>query len=136
MIVPIVISSPFYLEEIAIAIAKTMAESKKKICIIASSDFTHHGPNYEYEIFKKDVPENIKKLDFGAIEFILNKDYEGFLEYVGRKNATICGYLPIGVMLNVIAANTKKVELLKYYKSSELKPDKNSVSYASIIFKG
>ena len=62
-----------------------------------------------------------------------------FLEFVHENNATICGYLPIAVMLKALEEEKTKIELLKYYHSIDvLKENKqvnqiNSVSYASIV---
>lgn len=135
MIVPIVISSPHQCKELAIGISNTL-EKFEDVCIIASSDFTHYGPNYEYTPFKENIKENVKKLDMGAIDKILAKDFNGLMEYVDENNATICGYLPIAVMIKALEKRIKETKLLKYYLSSDIIPDKeNSVSYASIVFR-
>ena len=66
---------------------------------------------------------------------ILKHDYNKFLQYVEDNDATICGYLPIAVMIK--ALDIKKSKLLKYYQSSDVVEDKeNSVSYASIVMYG
>ncbi len=35
--------------------------------VVASSDFTHYGPNYEYVPFKDNVSQRLKDLDMGAL---------------------------------------------------------------------
>ena len=62
--------------------------------LIASSDFTHYGANFGYLPFKKDIPENLKKLDMGAVQKILDMDSKGFSAYVAKTGATICGGTP------------------------------------------
>ncbi len=117
------------------AIAKTIKQSSKKICIIASSDFTHYGISYGYLPFTENKKENIHKLDKDAIVHILKIDSYGFLDYINEKKATICGKLPIATMLEtcrLLGAN--KAKLLNYYTSGDITNDyNNSVGYASII---
>jgi len=132
--VPLIISSPANLDSISDGIKKAIEQSEKKVCLIASSDFTHQGENYGYVPFSEDIQENIAKLDQGAIELIQKGDAIKFREYMKQTGATICGYLPIYVLLNTV--NSTKVECLKYYTSADIVGDyKNSVSYASIIFR-
>ena len=79
---PIVVSSPHYLDELALGIKKTAEELNKRICIIASSDFTHFGYNYGYTPFTQNIKENLRKLDLDAVEII--KKYLGRLHLSSR----------------------------------------------------
>ncbi|MFA5251487.1 MAG: AmmeMemoRadiSam system protein B [Phycisphaerae bacterium] len=104
--------------------------------VIASSDFTHYGPNYGFVPFKENIPEQLKKLDMGSFEQIKALDYKGFLDYRDKTGATICGFVPISILLSML---DKSVEagLIKYATSGELTGDyTNSVSYFSIAFSG
>lgn len=97
--------------------------------VVASSDFTHYGPRYQYVPFSKEIPENLKKLDMGAYEFIRKVDAEGFLKYRQHTGATICGYVPIAVVLQMLGEGTE-AKLVQYTTSGELTGDySNSVSY-------
>jgi AmmeMemoRadiSam system protein B len=132
-IVPIIAGHDKDYKETAKAIRETAAELKRKIIVIASSDFTHFGPAYGYEPFSDNVRENMRKLDSGAIEHIKKMDSAGFLDYVNKKQATICGQMPIAALIETI--NAKKAKLLKYYTSGDIVEDyTNSVGYASILF--
>jgi len=104
--------------------------------VIASSDFVHYGPNYGYIPFKEDIPEQIRKLDMGAYEHIARLDSRGFLDYKQRTGATICGSVPIAILLAML--NTPaEAKLVEYTTSGELTGDfTNSVSYLSIAFNG
>ncbi len=134
--VPITVGFSSNVSEIASGIKKTIQESGKKACIIASSDFTHYGFSYGYVPFSADVKENMKKLDNGAIGFIKSLDSRGFLEYVNQKKATICGAVPIAVLIELMKGKAKKVNLMQYYTSADIVGDyNNAVGYASIIFK-
>ena len=102
--------------------------------VIASSDFTHYGQHYGYVPFKENIPENLNKLDKGAINLILKKDIHGFLNYISGNGDTICGYSPISLLISMMGTETEG-KLLKYSTSGEITGDyKNSVSYASIVF--
>jgi len=128
--VPIIISD----YAAANAVKKAVEQSGKKVMFIASSDFTHYGSNYGYAPFKTDVKNKMHELDAGAIEQIRKIDAKGFLDYVKKTGATVCGKMPISAMLGCIEA--KKSDLLKYYTSADISGSDYStaVGYASIRF--
>ncbi|MBW2999636.1 AmmeMemoRadiSam system protein B [Candidatus Woesearchaeota archaeon] len=131
-IVPVMITHDY--KEVAEKIKKTIAQSKKRVCIIASSDFTHYGPSYGFTPFTDNPKENLEKLDKGAVEQIKSLEPEKFLSYAEK--TTICGMMPIAVLMELLKEKAKKVELLKYYTSGDITKDyRNAVGYASIIFK-
>lgn len=102
--------------------------------IVASSDFTHYGMSFGYAPFGKDARKNIEKLDKGAIDLILKKDLTGYLSYLGKTGATICGRNPIAILIETLPKNANG-HLLKYYTSGDLTDDySHSVSYAAILF--
>jgi len=104
--------------------------------VVASSDFTHYGPNYAYVPFRENIPEQLKKLDMGAYEYIAKLDSRGFLEYRERTGATICGWVPIAILFSMLGQGVK-AELVNYATSGELMGDfTNSVSYLSVAFCG
>ncbi|MBW3013261.1 AmmeMemoRadiSam system protein B [Candidatus Woesearchaeota archaeon] len=132
-IVPILVSSH---EGVAAEIARVCKELKRKIILIASSDFTHYGPSYDYVPFKEFVKKNLYKLDNKAIEFILDLDKKGFRGCIEKTGATICGKEPISVLLDYAKLiGIKKARLLDYYTSGDIVGDySNAVGYASIVF--
>ncbi len=102
--------------------------------IVASSDFTHYGYRFGYVPFTDNPRENLKKLDHGAINKIIAKDFKGFNCYVQETGATICGMRPIGIILKMLPAQARG-SLVNYYTSGDLTGDfSSSVSYASIVF--
>jgi len=104
--------------------------------VVASSDFVHYGRQHRYVPFTENIPERIKELDMGAYEYIAKLDSEGFFEYKRKTGATICGYIPIAVLLSMLGKDTK-VSLTNYTTSGELTGDfSNSVSYLSVVFSG
>ena len=134
-IVPIIVSPDIDHGEIAKKIFEVIKELDRKVCIAASSDFTHYGVNYGYFPFSDDVKENLYKLDKGAVEHIKKLDAFKFLDYIGTTGATICGQIPIAVALEVSKKlGAKKAELLHYYTSGDIAGDYSSaVGYAAIV---
>jgi MEMO1 family protein len=133
--VPISVSPYSDFPKLAREIKAAIDKTGLKVCYVASSDFTHYGNNFEYVPFKDDIPKNLKKLDFGAIDLIKKKDTAGFRRYVEKTGATICGTAPISLLIELIKLESKDGELLKYYTSGDLTGDYgHCVSYASIVF--
>ncbi|MBN2316723.1 MAG: AmmeMemoRadiSam system protein B [Sedimentisphaerales bacterium] len=134
-LVPIVAGqcSPETVEKAA-AILKSLVD--RDTLVVASSDFVHYGPNYGYVPFKEDIPEQIKKLDMGAYEHIAQLDGRGFLEYRRTTGATICGAVPIAILLSMLN-KPAEARLVQYTTSGEISGDyTNSVSYLSVAFSG
>jgi len=116
------------------AILKSLVD--RETLVIASSDFTHYGPRFPYVPFTENIPEQIRKLDMEAYEYIANLDCGGFLKYKQTTGATICGYIPIAILLSMLD-KPAEAELIKYITSGELTGDfTNSVSYLSVVFSG
>lgn len=104
--------------------------------VIASSDFVHFGPNYGFMPFKENVPEKIKELDMESYNYIAKLDSTGFLKHKRETGTTICGYIPVAILLSMLEEPTE-AHLLKYATSGELTGDfTNSVSYLSVVFCG
>ncbi len=104
--------------------------------LVASSDFVHYGRGHGYVPFTENIPENIKQVDMGAYEYIAKLDSKGFLEYKYKTGATICGSIPIAVLLSTLGEGVK-ADLINYVTSGELTGNfTNSVSYLSIAFSG
>ena len=107
-----------------------------KTLVIASSDFVHYGTRFRYVPFRDNVAEQIKKVDMGAYKHIANLDCEGLVKYKHATGATICGYVPVAILISML---DKPVEahLIEYLTSGELTGDyTHSVSYLSVVFSG
>jgi AmmeMemoRadiSam system protein B len=115
-------------------IVKTSKKLKRKICVIASSDFTHYGFSYGFVPFASNVEEKMYSLDNNSIEFINQSKTKEFLESAGK--TTICGAGAIALCMEICKEmKIKKSELLKYYTSGDITKNYNSaVGYASIAF--
>jgi AmmeMemoRadiSam system protein A len=107
--------------------------------VVVSSDFTHYGESFNYLPFSPEAaPTKLEELDAGAIDRILEQDTQGFMDYVSETGATICGRLPIAVLLAAMSDRDIdcKATLLQYTNSGRILNDyRNSVSYAAIAFR-
>lgn len=137
-IVPIILKDMSYenclkLSKIIYSAAENL---NRKIKIIISSDFTHHGEAYDFVLFKENIKENLYRLDKKAIDFILNFDSKGFYDYA-LKNTTICGSFAITIGIELAkSSGCKKAEEICYLTSGDVTGDySNSVGYTGIIFK-
>ncbi len=125
---PIMVMKPENLQVIANKIPKDVG-------VIASSDFTHYGPAYGYTPFEENVRELVKQMDLKAIKHIIELDDRSFIKHVVDYNATICGFVPITIMIKWLKQRNVNGELLIYYNSGDVIGDyENFVAYAAIGF--
>jgi len=112
---------------------------REDVLWVISSDFTHYGRSFNYVPFHKDVKENLRKLDLGAVQFILDGDLHGFCKYLDKTGATICGCGAIQILMAVLEIVNQKnevgAELVNYTTSGDLTSNYSQcVSYAGIAF--
>ncbi len=108
----------------------------RETLLVISTDFTHYGAAFDYVPFTDDIQNNLRRLDLGAFDLIRDKNAEGFLDYLDRTGATICGASPISVMLSMLD-DLSEVRLLKYDTSGNMTDDwSHCVSYASAAISG
>ncbi len=120
--------------ELAKVIYEISLELNRKILVIASSDFTHHGEYYGYVLFTENVNENVKELDLKYIRAIEELNTKKFFELLEKYNGTVCGYLAIGTLIEYTKLIGGKLKLLKYYTSADITKDESLiVGYASVI---
>lgn len=118
---------------------KPMAETIKKYIdentlVVASTDLTHYGPSFGYTPFRKDLKANLTKLDMGIIKPIIGFDFDAYHAYKQKTGITMCGFIPVGVMIAIFDDNAHTGSLVDYNKSGDMNNDySHSVSYASII---
>lgn len=107
----------------------------KDVVMIASSDFTHVGPQY-FQLPTRGLtaPAFAKEQDAKAIERILALDPKGFAGKVAQAEISMCGYGPVTAMLTAAKRlGATQAKLLKYATSSDVSRDtKMAVGYAAI----
>ncbi len=79
-----------------------LAEAGKDTLWVISSDFTHYGRNFGYVPFTENVEENLYKLDLEAANLIVKRDLNGFIAFLQRTRATICGMFVILLYLKIL----------------------------------
>ena len=112
---------------------------QEDILWVISSDFTHYGHSFNYVPFHKHIKENLRKLDLGAVQLIIDRDLHGFCKYLDKTGATICGCGAIKILLAVLERvdreNKNGAELVHYTTSGDLTLNYlQCVSYAGITF--
>ena len=111
--------------------------------VLASTDFTHYGPNFRYLPFPfgRDAAKKLKALDMGAFKFVRALDLDGLWRYKRRTRITVCGLRAVAVLLAMLP-KASKVELLAYDTSGRILAGRgpgsyrNSVSYVAAAFHG
>jgi len=153
--VPLLVGS---LQEKEYAIAADALRSliDEQTMVVVSSDFTHHGRNYGYQPFTKDIFYQIRRLDSAVIEAILDESYRACDTVLKQTGATVCGSSGIKLLMKMIergflgevegrltsyytsgqvgVARTRGFDLQKLFENVADSQMANSVSYAGIIF--
>lgn len=130
---------PLVVGEIDSAIVSEAGRALRKLLngktiVVASSDFTHYGPNYGYIPFRDDVEKKLEELADSAFKAISTLDPEKVADHVRNTGDTICGYRPIQILLATIPRRAEAT-LIARDTSGRLTGDfTNSVSYLSIAF--
>ncbi|MDD4956058.1 MAG: AmmeMemoRadiSam system protein B [Candidatus Omnitrophica bacterium] len=106
------------------AIASAIKASGGKALIVASSDMTHYESR-----------ASASKKDKEAIGRILELDAEGLLEVVEEHNISMCGVVPVAVMLvSAKELGARAAELIEYDDSGSVNGDTSHVvGYAGLV---
>ena len=127
--------------------------------LVISSDFVHHGQNYDYQIFNDHILDQVRLVDSLVIRAISSQSRQIFDEAIKQSQATVCGREAIRILLALMEVqvyNDLEPKLTCYYTSPQLEkarpgtsedikiakllediPDteaQNSVSYVSMVF--
>ena len=105
---------------------------------VISSDFTHYGRNFRYVPFTENIRENLYKLDGEAADLIARRDFDGFVNFLRRTGATICGMFPILLYLAILQSQNSGAigEVVEYTNCADRTKDwSHCVGYAGIAFR-
>lgn len=135
-LIPLVCGSmgPAELDRASVALAPCLDE---RTLVIASSDFTHYGPDFDYTPFTNRVREQLYGYLDAASSAIAARDRKAFRAHCEKTGDTICGRFPIDILLGVLDAKSEKLEgrVLDKSTSGDLTGDfAHCVSYAAIGF--
>jgi AmmeMemoRadiSam system protein B len=120
--------------EVGTVIAKAITQMKKRVAIIASSDFSHVGFNY-MTTPPGDIRVDVyaEQQDKHALDAITAYDPARLLDVVYRHNISMCGYGPVATMLTATKIlSGSQVKLLKYGSSYEVSPGDSCVGYGAL----
>ena len=107
---------------------------------LISSDFTHYGRKFRYTPFGESAdPAELNRLDREAAELIAARDLTGFVKFLGRTGATICGAHPIAIYLAMLdrldPERTVRGRVAAMADSGAVSGDyRTVVDYAGIVF--
>ena len=118
---------------------KEMKKTYKKFIILASTDLTHYGPNYDF------IPRGTGQK---ALEWVKNNNDKGFIDLAcalrtkelikySNKNGSSCSAGAVaGLMAIAQAEGVKKGELLRYKTSLDVTKDGSLsfVGYGGIVY--
>eukprot|EP01103_Thecamoeba_quadrilineata_P017493 TRINITY_DN6233_c0_g1_i1.p1 TRINITY_DN6233_c0_g1~~TRINITY_DN6233_c0_g1_i1.p1 ORF type:complete len:297 (+),score=43.52 TRINITY_DN6233_c0_g1_i1:14-904(+) len=104
---------------------------------IISSDFCHWGKRFSYTHYNEQdgaIHKSIEALDRDGMKAITTLSADNFRSYLKETQNTICGRVPILVLLQAVEASKTKfaLDFVKYAQSSAVvSPKDSSVSYAA-----
>ena len=102
--------------------------------VVASSDLNHYGRHFGYTPFTTDIEKKLNRLDQGMIDRIIGLDIAGYFDYRKKTGITMCGFVPVGVLLHLFTGDRYSARLVDYSKSGDRTGDYSlSVSYASVV---
>jgi AmmeMemoRadiSam system protein B len=126
-IVPVTMlrQTPQNATRIAKAIVDANKHLHKKICVIASSDFSHFVE-----------PEVGRRLDQYVIRNILDFNTEGIFREIHQKHITVCGYGPIMTLIEYVklVSEDPYINILKTGHSGEVHQSSEVVDYVCALF--
>lgn len=121
-------------EDLSERIIEAIEVTGRDIMIVASSDFTHCGPNYGYPVpGDMNAGEFARTRDLPVIESLLKGEVKKALIKKEELGTTACGMGPILTMMRTLQKMGEvSFELLNYTTSYDVSPSHSAVGYASI----
>jgi AmmeMemoRadiSam system protein B len=106
-------------------LARSISANRVRPLIVASTDMTHYEPG-----------KTAREKDFLALEKVLALDPSGLYQVVQQKRISMCGVLPVVVMLQAaLGLGATESELVDYRNSGDVTGDQSEVvGYAGVRF--
>lgn len=127
-IVPICLGRMTYAScaRIGLAIADVVESHGREVLLVASTDMSHYVP-----------ADRARHLDNMALEHIVSLDAKGLYETVTREGLSMCGFIPVTVVLAAAKAlGAKRAELVRYANSGDVSGDmERVVGYAGLVIR-
>lgn len=111
------------LRDIGLGIAAAIHEYGEEVLIVASSDMTHY-----------ESAGSARRKDQLALNRVLAMDGKGLLDDCSSSNITMCGVVPVTVMIEaVLQLGASQAELVAYANSGDVTGDNHQVvGYAAV----
>jgi len=101
---------------------------------VISTDLTHYGADYGYVPFHDDIPNNLRRLDMGALDAVADWDATRLLDYGRETGITMCGLEATALVMSLAWADRPRTALVDYTRSGDRDGDYTfSVSYAALV---
>ena len=116
------------------ALHKTIADSRRSVCVVAGVDFAHVGQKFgDPGELTQDFLDWVEAEDRRLIQALENVDPGDFFDQIAKDadKRRVCGFAPMYTMLHLLDA--KHGKLLKYDRSLD-RQTQSSVSFASVAF--
>jgi len=116
------------------ALKKTIDEFGKKVCVIASVDFSHVGPRYGDQGPADEAFLNlVEQADKELLAKIESLDLKGFRRSVEKNQDRyrVCGFSPIHTLLKTIDAEGGA---LLNYSNTQVDEHNSTVTFAAMVF--
>ncbi|OGF44539.1 MAG: AmmeMemoRadiSam system protein B, partial [Candidatus Firestonebacteria bacterium RIFOXYA2_FULL_40_8] len=122
--------------ELSENLIKVVQKTYKNIVILASTDLTHYGDNYDFAPAGqgKRGLDWVKKNDKCFIDLSLKLKTKDLLEYAEKKQSACSSGAVAGLTVAVKMLGAVKGELLGYKTSYDVVPASSFVGYAGIIY--
>lgn len=118
------------------AIYDAQRESRRRIAVIASSDFTHGGAGYGFiPCPRNQLVDWMHDHDGTALKKISELDIDGFFAHKAKYKLTICGSGPIGALLEYATlSGAEQGRVLQYSTSYDVSRNARQVcGYGSVV---
>ncbi len=115
---------------------KAMADSQKRICLLASADLAHVGLRFgDGEAPNRFSLQSLAEEDRRMLRPAQEVDAEKFYEFIRRERdqRRICGLPPIYTFLHLLEGRARKGELLNYGQSMD-ESTQSAVTFAGMAF--
>jgi AmmeMemoRadiSam system protein B/AmmeMemoRadiSam system protein A len=138
-LVPILVGEMRDADYVTLASALAQIVDKQTV-VVASSDFTHRGENYGYEVppGKGTIQQRLAAVDDGSVDQILKLSRKGLLAHANKTGTTICGLHPIALLLELLSRFPGiHGRVVARYTSGDVTGDwSSSVTYVDVAFTG
>ncbi|MBS1856756.1 MAG: AmmeMemoRadiSam system protein B [Acidobacteria bacterium] len=119
-----------------VAAARLREHLDARTILLASSDLTHFGYQFDYLPFEpgESTADDLRALDMGVLAAAGSLDADLFAHQLSNTRSTVCGSAPIELMLETIAGLGEELyqETLDYDTSGAIMRDyRHSVSYGA-----